>query len=169
MPTSPISGLVWTFLVLVSDFSYYHIMVADFFVAGLNILSTYKGSDQATAVLSGTSMASPHTAGLLAYLLSIYPSPHFNPKFDEESNLISLHDQQSFNAYPALYASLPSWISNYMPSPRLVEALTAPIPGKSLTPLQLKKALVALASKGLLTELPTDTVNLLIFNNATTA
>jgi cerevisin len=170
VPTSPISDLVWTFLVLVNDFFYFNVMVADFFIAGLNILSTYKGSKQATAVLSGTSMASPHTAGLLAYLLSIYPSPDFNPTFDEESNLISLHDQQSFDAYAALYASLPSWISNYMPSPRLVEALTAPIPGKTLTPLRLKKALVALASKGLLTELPTkDTVNLLIFNNATTA
>lgn len=169
VPTSPISDLVWTFLVLVNDFLFFNNVVADFFVAGLNILSTYKGSKQATAVLSGTSMASPHTAGLLAYLLSIYPSPHFNPTFDEESNLISLHDQQSFDAYAALHASLPSWISDYMPSPRLVEALTAPIPGKTLTPLRLKKALVALASKGLLTELPLDTVNVLIFNNATTA
>ncbi|KAK2463051.1 hypothetical protein APHAL10511_004706 [Amanita phalloides] len=138
-------------------------------VFGLNIRSTYKGSDHATAVLSGTSMAAPHTAGLMAYLLSIYPSPQFNPTFDEQSNLLSLQSQQTFDAYTVIHASLPTWISDYMPSPRLLEALTAPVPEKpkTLTPLQLKNAIVALASPGLLTGLPADTVNLLIFNNAT--
>ena len=148
---------------------YPYIMAANVSVSGLNILSTYKGGPKATATLSGTSMASPHTAGLMAYLLSLYPSPQFNPKFDEESNIISLQDQHSFDAYFALHASLPSWISYYMPSPRLLEALTAPIPGKTLTPLELKKAIAALASRDMLTQLPKDTVNLLIFNNATTA
>ncbi|KAF8627606.1 hypothetical protein AX15_004312 [Amanita polypyramis BW_CC] len=141
----------------------------DVFAPGLNIVSTYKGSPTATATLSGTSMASPHTAGLMAYLLSVYPSPIFNPTFDEDSNLLSLDSQQTFDIYTVIHASLPSWISDYMPSPRLLEALTAPIPGKPkvLTPLQLKKAIAALASQGLLTQLPKDTVNLLIFNNAT--
>ncbi|KIL60482.1 hypothetical protein M378DRAFT_130625 [Amanita muscaria Koide BX008] len=139
----------------------------DVFAPGLNILSTYKGSPQATASLSGTSMASPHTAGLLAYLLSIYPSPQFNPIFDQESNLISLQSpEQTFELYSIIRASLPGWISAYMPSPKLVDALTAPIP-KTLTPTQLKKALLALASEGLLAPLPDKTVNLLIFNNAT--
>lgn len=45
----------------------------DIFAPGLNILSTYIGSDDATAVLSGTSMASPHVAGLLTYFLSLQP------------------------------------------------------------------------------------------------
>ncbi|GME96644.1 unnamed protein product [Ambrosiozyma monospora] len=45
----------------------------DIFAPGLNILSTYTGSDTATAVLSGTSMASPHVAGLLTYFLSLQP------------------------------------------------------------------------------------------------
>lgn len=168
VPTSPIGDPAWTFLLLV-NFLFHTSTLADVSVAGLNIVSTYKGGKEATATLSGTSMASPHTAGLLAYLLSIYPSPQFNPKFDEESNLISLQDQQSFDSYAVLYASLPSWISDYMPSPRLLESLTAPIPAKPLTPLQLKKALAALGSRGLLKELPEDTINLLIFNNATTA
>jgi cerevisin len=45
----------------------------DIFAPGLNILSTYIGSDSATATLSGTSMASPHIAGLLSYYLSLQP------------------------------------------------------------------------------------------------
>ncbi|KAF7584019.1 Subtilase family protein [Clavispora lusitaniae] len=45
----------------------------DIFAPGLNIVSTYIGSDTATATLSGTSMASPHIAGLLTYFLSLQP------------------------------------------------------------------------------------------------
>lgn len=45
----------------------------DVFAPGLNVLSTYIGSNTATATLSGTSMASPHVAGLSAYFLSLVP------------------------------------------------------------------------------------------------
>lgn len=45
----------------------------DVFGPGLNILSTYIGSKNAVATLSGTSMASPHVAGLLTYFLSLQP------------------------------------------------------------------------------------------------
>lgn len=40
----------------------------DIFAAGTGILSTYYTSDSATATLTGTSMASPHVAGLVSYL-----------------------------------------------------------------------------------------------------
>ena len=142
-------------------------------VTGLNILSTYKGGRTATASLSGTSMASPHTAGLLAYLLSIYPDETFDPTFDSEFNVMSLQSDRIFrhpsSLYSVAHAALPQWISNFLPPPSLVDAVVAPIPKKpeTLTPLQLKKAVLKLSSQGLLTDLPDRTVNLLIFNNAT--
>lgn len=46
----------------------------DIFAPGLNIQSTWIGSKYAVNTISGTSMASPHIAGLLAYLLSLQPS-----------------------------------------------------------------------------------------------
>jgi cerevisin len=46
----------------------------DIFAPGLNILSAWIGSKYAANTISGTSMASPHIAGLLAYFLSLQPS-----------------------------------------------------------------------------------------------
>ena len=46
----------------------------DIFAPGLNILSTWTGSKYATNTISGTSMASPHIAGVLAYFLSLQPA-----------------------------------------------------------------------------------------------
>lgn len=46
----------------------------DIFAPGLNVLSAWTGSKYATNTISGTSMASPHIAGLLAYLVSLQPA-----------------------------------------------------------------------------------------------
>jgi cerevisin len=46
----------------------------DVWAPGLDIQSTWIGSKYAINTISGTSMASPHIAGLLAYLLSLQPS-----------------------------------------------------------------------------------------------
>lgn len=46
----------------------------DIFAPGLNILSVWTGSKHAVNTISGTSMASPHIAGLLAYFVSLQPS-----------------------------------------------------------------------------------------------
>jgi cerevisin len=151
----------------------------DVFAPGLNILSTYKGSKTAVATLSGTSMASPHTAGLLAYLLSIYPSIQFDPTFDSAENLVSLHSQRIISVpssaspsslYAMAHKALPPFISSYLPSPEFLDIVlkntdVAPIP--TITPAQMKKALVKLGTTGLLSDIPSDTINLLIFNNAT--
>ena len=158
----------------------------DVFAPGMNILSTFKGGKNAIATMSGTSMASPHVAGLLAYLLSIYPSEHFNPIFDEYDRLLSLGTQRVLSSqldvptspaslYAMAHRALPPFISSYLPRPEFIDAVlehtrddVAPIPKKPLTPRQLKQALLALATKGILADLPTDTINLLVYNNATT-
>jgi subtilisin family serine protease len=46
----------------------------DLYAPGSAILSTFNASDTATSVYSGTSMASPHVAGVAALYLSAYPT-----------------------------------------------------------------------------------------------
>ncbi|KAJ3800277.1 peptidase S8/S53 domain-containing protein [Lentinula aff. detonsa] len=142
----------------------------DVFAPGLNIKSTWLNNQ--TNSISGTSMASPHTAGLLAYLLSIYPSVPFNPDFGSSYTVPSLESEQRafVSMYKVIHAVLPRIITGYLPSPDVLESATAPVPPKTLSAAQLKQAVLALATKGMLTgDLPTGTPNLLIFNNATFA
>lgn len=88
----------------------------DIFAPGLDIKSTWIGSNYSTNVISGTSMASPHIAGLLAYLLSLQP------------------------AKDSAYAVA------------------------EITPKQLKASLISIATEGALTDVPSDTVNILAWN-----
>ncbi|WPH03248.1 Hypothetical protein R9X50_00612500 [Acrodontium crateriforme] len=88
----------------------------DIFAPGLNILSTWKGSKYAVNTISGTSMASPHIAGLLAYMLSLQP------------------------AKDSAYAVA------------------------DITPKQLKANLISIATEGALTDVPSNTKNLLAWN-----
>ncbi|OQE17012.1 hypothetical protein PENSTE_c022G04922 [Penicillium steckii] len=88
----------------------------DIFGPGLNILSTWIGSKYAVNTISGTSMASPHIAGLLAYYVSLQPS-----------------DDSAFAV-------------------------------EKITPKKLKEALISVATSGALSDIPSDTPNLLAWN-----
>jgi cerevisin len=88
----------------------------DIFAPGLNIKSTWIGTKYAVNIISGTSMASPHVCGLLAYYLSLQPA--------------------SDSAYAVA----------------------------EITPKKLKANLLSIATVGALTEVPSDTKNLLAWN-----
>lgn len=118
-------------------------------------------------------MASPHTAGLLAYLLSIYPSKEFDPILAADDSYPFLTTQLVESPFNSVYAkarsALPSWISSFLPSPSMMNVIgnVGATEQPTITPEQLKKALLALAGKGYLGDISADTPNLVIFNNAT--
>jgi cerevisin len=79
----------------------------DIFAPGLNIMSTWIGSKHAVNTISGTSMASPHIAGLLAYMLSLQPAKDsayavadITPK-KLKSNLISIATEGALTDVPS--------------------------------------------------------------------
>ncbi|OQE40281.1 hypothetical protein PENCOP_c006G02699 [Penicillium coprophilum] len=87
----------------------------DIFAPGLNILSTWVGSDHATNTISGTSMASPHIAGLLAYYVSLAPAKDsayavadVTPK-ELKAALISIATQGALTDMPADTPNLLAW------------------------------------------------------------
>jgi cerevisin len=88
----------------------------DIFAPGLNIQSTWIGSKYAINTISGTSMASPHIAGLLAYLLSLQPA---------KSSAYAVAD---------------------------------------ITPKKLKSHLIAIGTVGALSDVPSNTENILAWN-----
>jgi cerevisin len=157
-----------------------HGKCVDIFAPGLNILSTWIGSETATNTISGTSMASPHTAGLLAYLLSLHGLPTFSPVITENTNKALVSE---WNPTGAVMAILPNWIKAFVPSSFIEQNMPASSTESfynedgtldvtqfgGITPAQLKNALIELGERNKIKDLPPNTVNLLIFNNATDA
>ncbi|QIW94761.1 hypothetical protein AMS68_000279 [Peltaster fructicola] len=87
----------------------------DIFAPGLNIQSTWIGSKYAVNTISGTSMASPHIAGLLAYMLSLQPSKDsafavadITPK-KLKANLISIATVGALTDVPKNTANILAW------------------------------------------------------------
>ncbi|KAF9944836.1 serine protease, partial [Modicella reniformis] len=91
----------------------------DVFAPGLNIESAWKGSSTAKNTISGTSMAAPHVAGLIAYYLSLSPD-----------------NGSAFHSGP-------------------------------ITPLGMKDLLKSKATRNILSDVDSDTPNLLVYNGAT--
>jgi len=120
---------------------------------------------------------------MLAYLLSIYPSVTFNPDVSKTRSMLPTSLlETAVQAYPAFaslqrvysltHAALPASVAQWLPSPRdLFPPASAPVPGPgypTLSPRELKEALMDLATDDILKDIPEETPNLLIFNNATT-
>ncbi|KZF23044.1 serine-type endopeptidase-like protein [Xylona heveae TC161] len=87
----------------------------DIFAPGLNIQSTWIGSKYAVNTISGTSMASPHIAGLLAYFLSLQPSKDsayavadITPK-KLKANLISIATEGALADVPSNTKNILAW------------------------------------------------------------
>lgn len=87
----------------------------DIFAPGLNIKSTWIGSEWATNTISGTSMASPHIAGLLAYYLSLQPSSdsayavaEITPK-KLKDNILSIATVGALSDVPAGTKNILAW------------------------------------------------------------
>jgi cerevisin len=147
-----------------------HGKCVDIFAPGLNILSTWTGSEDAVNTISGTSMASPHICGMLAYLLSIEGTETFTLLAGPEEPEELVEAPESI--YGEAYKLLPEWAQTFLPEPEnedVIELTRSTNLGSKVTPKRLKKALIALATPGKLTDLPSGTVNLLAFNNATSS
>jgi cerevisin len=87
----------------------------DIFAPGLNIKSTWIGSKYAVNTISGTSMASPHIAGLLAYYLSLQPASdsayavaEITPK-KLKDNLIKVATKGALSEIPSGTVNLLAW------------------------------------------------------------
>ncbi|GBF60679.1 subtilisin-like protease [Trichophyton mentagrophytes] len=87
----------------------------DIFAPGLNIQSTWIGSKHAVNTISGTSMASPHICGLLAYFLSLQPASdsafavaEITPA-EMKANMISIASKNLLSDIPADTPNLLAW------------------------------------------------------------
>lgn len=129
----------------------------DLFAPGRDIVSCGIRSDTATTTMSGTSMASPYVAGVVAYLISIYPHATFNPKVSQNSLL---------DAYSAAFGVLPAFVSGMLPKPELFQQVEAATVAAPLTPAQLKKAVMDIATWGAIDDTMSPN-NALLNNNAT--
>jgi len=94
----------------------------DIFAPGLSIQSTWIGSKYAVNTISGTSMASPHIAGLLAYYLSLQPaidSEFYTPLTPAKlkANLLKIATEGTLTDLPKDTPNLLAWngggCSNY--------------------------------------------------------
>lgn len=135
----------------------------DVFAPGLNILSTWNTGPESTNTISGTSMASPHICGLLAYLLSI----EGHPTFHISSDSVALVEQEP-SYYAQAYEMVPSWMKMILPQPEDTVELQR-VGDSKITTEKLKKALLALSTPGQLADTKTGSPNLLAYNNATSS
>ncbi|GAA6005714.1 hypothetical protein JCM10207_005305 [Rhodosporidiobolus poonsookiae] len=129
-----------------------HGKCVDIFAPGLNILSIWNSGNRSINTISGTSMASPHIAGLAAYMLGSEWAA--SAALDEALELEAERD--------ASFAQSLSQFAFGKPAARKAE-------DHLLSPKALKKAMLKIATKGALRDLNEGSPNLLSFNNFTSS
>ncbi|KAK0547151.1 proteinase B [Tilletia horrida] len=159
----------------------------DVFAPGLGIKSTWNTGPDSTNTISGTSMATPHVAGLVAYLLSIYGTDEFHKIkgasgtgiFANKAAAQPLYVQSTATSFASKFVSalpLPAMVFDYVnglfglkgdADAELVRGSSSDDVSSVLAPSALKKAIEALSSPDLLGDIDRDTANLLVFNNVT--
>ena len=135
----------------------------DIFAPGLNILSVWNSGPHSINTISGTSMASPHTAGTLAYLLSLNYDK-YNNVINDNDNILNRIYKSSLNVFfDSFGINLSSMLSPiFKPNAPLPPNIPEPI-----SPAFLKNSLLSLAGSDYLTDVSYGSPNLLLFNNAT--
>jgi subtilisin family serine protease/N-acetylneuraminic acid mutarotase len=108
----------------------------DLVAPGVGITSAWIGSTDATSVMSGTSMASPHVAGAAALYLSAFPD-HQPPAVS--GNLIT-------NATPNALTSVPEGTNNRLLFTRFLDPGPLPNSWSSRAPLLAARSAFALGS-----------------------
>jgi subtilisin family serine protease len=129
----------------------------DIFAPGLNILSTWIGSKHAVNTISGTSMASPHIAGLLAYFVSLQPSKE--SAFAVELTPEKLKKDIISIATEGILTDIPADTPNVCISPSNVirtglTYLASFLPGTAVAPLTTATSSPVVATRPMLTLSP---------------
>ncbi|CAO1616693.1 unnamed protein product [Parajaminaea phylloscopi] len=146
----------------------------DTFAPGLNILSTWNTGNTSTNTISGTSMASPHVCGILAYYLSLIDGDSHGAAAASSTMSFAHASANTLLRFLPLQESLgyyvfqtAQWLLGGARDNEVAYVAGLPIRSVS-TPDDLKKLVVKVSTRGALKGLDKDTVNSLVFNNATT-
>jgi len=81
----------------------------DVFAPGKDVTSVWIGSNTATNTISGTSMASPHVAGLLAYMVSMWPGDVAPTPKEVQQKLLATATKNKLTKVPADTPNLLIW------------------------------------------------------------
>ncbi|EGG04425.1 subtilisin protease [Melampsora larici-populina 98AG31] len=150
-----------------------HGKCVDIFAPGLNIKSIWNSGPESVNTISGTSMASPHIAGLAAYYLSqglnLGELGLLEEDDDEFSPAGLAHDLNQYLSWGSVSSQGQLAFGKLREAIGFGAARPHPTGHKPLSTKILKKAMIMLSTEGALADLPGGTVNYLAYTNVTLA